>query len=439
MTGKLRIECNQWLSGRHGSDAERAMLSDLSIFVDGLCATQIAETWTDQLRQSVRVSALALAEWFATNWWRLRWEPETRTSSWQVSHKLGGAGRGYSWPDLSFSCDGETVLVSSRPTDLSNSHPIRYLAYFNRYISVDDFEQGVDAFVNTAVERLTGKANTKTGLSVLWKELSGERLDSEATRWRTLEACMGYDADESPPGLVDSLQGVTESYGESAVHEMASASRDQAVAHMRALQQDAGKRADNTAEVSDFDRIRKRIEATAQQSAPPWKQALDAARIAREEWALDPGPISTSRLSELLAVHNWNEWEPNQINGQLSAGFRDHDTPNRLRISLSGSHPQSRRFALSRLVADHFVSPDEESLLPVTTANTSSQKFQRVFAQGLLCRFEDLMDFLGTLAPYEEDLDDAAAHFDVSPLLIGRTLVNNGIPEREEIDAVPYY
>ena len=361
------------------------MLSDLAIFVDGFCATQIAETWTEQLRQSVRVSALALAEWFATNWWRLRWEPEARTSSWQMSHKVGGAGRGYIWPDLSFSCDGEMVLVSSRPTDLSTSHPIRYLAYFNRYISVEDFEQGVDAFVNTAVERLTDEAETETELAVLWKEIRGERLDPKATRWRTLEACMGYDADESPHGLVDSLQRVTELYGERAVHEMASASRDQAGAHMQALVQDAGERVDNTAEVADYDRIRERIKATAWQSTPPWKQALDAARIAREEWALEPGPISTSRLSELLAVHKWNEWEPNQVNGQLSAGFRDHDKSSRFRVSLAGIHPHSRRFALSRMVADHLVSPDAESLLPVTNAKTSRQKFQHAFAQGLLC------------------------------------------------------
>ena len=430
MTTRLRIECNRWLPRRQGNHAERVALSDIAIFVDSVCATQVEETGTHRVRQSVRVSAVALAEWFTTNWWRLRWEPETRTSSWKMSHKLGGAGSGYVWPDLSFCSDGERVLVSSRPTDLSHSHPIRYLAHFNRYISVDDFEQGVDAFVNTAVERLTGKAKTETDLSVLWKDLGSERLDPQATRWRTLEACMGYDADESPPGLVDSLQGVTESYGESAVHEMASASRDQAVAHIHALLQDAGERADNTAEVSDFDRIRERIKATAQQSAPPWKQALDAAGIAREEWALEPGPISTSRLSELLAVHHWNEWEPNQVNGQLSAGFRDHDKSSRFRVSLAGVHPHSRRFALSRLVADHLVSPDDESLLPVTTAKTSRQKFQRAFAQGLLCPFEDLIDFLGTDAPYEEDLDDAAAHFDVSPLLVRRTL---------KVDAVPYY
>ena len=373
------------------------MLAELSIFVDGLCATQIAETDTDHLRQSVRVSAVALAEWFAANWWRLRWEPETWTSSWQMSHKLGGAGRGYIWPDLSFCSDGETVLVSSRPTDLSNSHPIRYLAFFNRYISVADFEQGVDAFVSAVVERLPDNANSGKDLAVLWEELSGERRDPEATRWRTLEACMGYDADESPSALIESLQGVTESYGEGAVHEMASASRDQAVFHMHALLEDAGKRSDNTAEVAHFDRIRERIKATAQQSELPWMKALDAARIAREEWALEPGPVSTSRLSELLAVHNWNEWEPNQVNGQLSAGFRDHDDGSRLRVSFAGVHPQSRRFALSRLVADHLVSPDDESLLPVTTAKTSRQKFQRAFAQGLLCPFEDLNGLSGHL------------------------------------------
>ena len=149
MTQKLRIECNRWLSGRHGNDAERAMLSDLAIFVDGSCATQVEEIQTHQVRHSVRVSALALAEWFAMNWWRLRWEPEAKTPSWRMSHQIGGAGRGYIWPDLSFCSDGETVLVSSRPTDLSNSHPICYLARFNQFISAHDFEQGIDEFVNS--------------------------------------------------------------------------------------------------------------------------------------------------------------------------------------------------------------------------------------------------------------------------------------------------
>ena len=149
----------------------------------------------------------------------------------------------------------------------------------------------------------------------------------------------------------------------SSIHEMASASKDQAVSHMRALLRDAGDRADNTAEVSDFDRVRERIEATTQLSSPPWQQALAAAKTAREEWALGPGPVSTRKLSELLAVRNWNEWKPNSIDGKLSAGLRDRDRPSRLRISLSGTHPQSRRFALSRLVADHLVSPVEESLL----------------------------------------------------------------------------
>ena len=179
----------------------------------------------------------------------------------------------------------------------------------------------------------------------------------------------------------------------SSIHEMASASKDQAVSHMRALLRDAGDRTDNTAELSDFDRVRERIEATTQLSSPPWQQALAAAKTAREEWALGPGPVSTRKLSELLAVRNWNEWKPNSIDGKLSAGLRDRDRPSRLRISLSGTHPQSRRFALSRLVADHLVSPVEESLLPVTTAKTGRQKFQRAFAQGLLCPLEDLMEF----------------------------------------------
>ena len=110
-----------------------------------------------------------------------------------MSHKLGGAGSGYVWPDLSFCSDGERVLVSSRPTDWSNSHPIRYLAHFNRYISVDDFEQGVDAFVNTAVERLTGRPRRKriflfSGKSLVVNGWIRKRRDGVRSRpaWDTM-------------------------------------------------------------------------------------------------------------------------------------------------------------------------------------------------------------------------------------------------------------
>ena len=111
----------------------------------------------------------------------------------------------------------------------------------------------------------------------------------------------------------------------------------------------------------------------------------------------------------------------------LSAGLRDDSGG--FRLAFNQGHLTGRRITLSRLVADHIISPQEERLLPSTPVGTSRQKFQRAFAQEFLCPINDLQDFLGA-APADDDIDDVAAHFEVSPLMVKTTLVNKGIMER---------
>lgn len=48
------------------------------------------------------------------------------------------------------------------------------------------------------------------------------------------------------------------------------------------------------------------------------------------------------------------------------------------------------------------------------------------------------MDRVRTDRPQEEDISDAAAYFNVSPLLVSSTLANNGRLEREALfDVIP--
>ena len=95
--------------------------------------------------------------------------------------------------------------------------------------------------------------------------------------------------------------------------------------------------------------------------------------------------------------------------------------------------PTGQRFELCRLIADALIAPDGELLLPATTAYTSRQKFQRAFAQEFLCPFESLMERLGSSSPEDEDIEEAAAYFEVSPLLIRTTLVNKNILRRDQL------
>ena len=158
------------------------------------------------------------------------------------------------------------------------------------------------------------------------------------------------------------------------------------------------------------------------------------ARVAREVWNLPSGPIGTDTICDLfeVSVDSLTESNQNQSPGlrELSAGFKEDEKQDMFRVVLHQPRETGRRFTLARLIGDYLAAP-EGHLLPATAAKTSRQKFQRAFAQEFLCPFNDLMEVLNTNTPGEEDIEEASAHFNVSPLNITRTLEHKGILKPE--------
>lgn len=420
----------EWLPGDYGDVAEQATLAELTIEVDQSCATQVEDILAKTVRSSARVSAFPLAEWFAANWWRLLWEPQSDTYYWRSSHKVGNAGYGYIWPDLSFSSDWQTVLVSSRPTTRWEAEPIRYLNRFNIPITLGDFESGVSDFIEGTVARLSSTQKTKSDLAELWQEITEERHNPEAAQWRRLEACMGYDPDEAPEGLIASLQEQAKRYGEYAIQEMAAAAKGKALSQINGLWE-AARESGVIVQVPGCLDLRQQLNSGDNPAAKPWQQAEQAAQLAREMWGLGV-PVSTEQLADLFSIPQKQFGEPGHpTHTSLSAGFRDGNHANSFSISWNSRYPTSRRFTLARLVGDHIATPEQERLLPGTRAATHRQKFQRAFAQEFLCPFEVLKGFLGTEMPDNDDITAAAEHFAVSPLTVKNILVNKGIVDRE--------
>ena len=436
MNTPLEIECT-WLPSSPGDVLEQGTQAALSIFVNGGCVTEFQDRFTNKINQSPGLSALRLAKWLAVNWWRLRWEPDRSPGfDWEMSHSVAAVGGGYLWPALSFSSDGDSVLVHSLATPACNSEPIRYLQNYTTVIKSAEFEKGVDDFVGTIIERLSHTAKEQPDLKELWAEVNKERKDPELYELRKLEACLGYDPAEAPAPLIEALQIARGCYGASAVHELAAASQDQAVVRLRTLNENV-QSSDNIVHVANYDTIMQRhIEESSQYDAP-WRQATQAAQIARDIWGLPHGPVKTETMTDLFGVKLSHPAVGNsQLSAELrglSAGLRDNDTIDGFRVLLHQPRETGRRFALARLVGDQFIAPPDEPLLPATPAKTSRQKFQRGFAQEFLCPIDDLKDFLNTEIPTDEDIDDAAAHFEVSPLTVRLTLVNKGILPRETL------
>jgi hypothetical protein len=418
----------QWLSRDYGSEIDRATFADIAIAADGYVATEMEDLRANTIRQTARLSAYELAQWFAFNWWRLLWEPKKDTLSWKMSHKMGAVGGGYLWPDLSFESDGVFVTAQSHATSRVKDQPVRYLNNFSKAFSVKEFEMSVGEFIEAVIVRVATETAKETELAKLWKEVLEERNNPFMVHWRKLEAILGFDPGEAPDELIKVLQKDEKLYGASAIAELAALSMADAPTIISELWNNARLHSTRL-NIPTTLTLRTKIHHTIKPSEVAWKQAETAAKIVRDSWDLGKGPLITKRLCDVLSVPEELILRSDDVDTPISAGFRDGNI-DQLNVCLKKSRPVNRRFALARLIGDHVTSGDAEKLLPATAIETWRQKFQRAFAQEFLCPFDELENYLGDKQLSDELLDEAAAYFEVSPLVIRTTLVNKGSLDR---------
>ena len=411
--------------------------ADLSIWVEGICATQVEEVLERKRRDTVRLSVPKLAEWLAANWWRLRWEPEipaeagkNAVSDWNMSHNLAAAGGGYVWPTLWFISDRDNIVIRAERTDLDPAEPVRYLRSFTRVIPADSFEREVDRFVETAIGRMDRTNQSAREISDLWHAVTDERQDPGLAETRKLEAFLGYDPAEAPGTLLETLLERSGQYGRDAVEELAAYSKTDTLDTLEKLTQNAARNSQQV-QVPESTELTHRLQSTPRNYQYTWERGEDAARIARNVWQIDRGPIPERTMADLFGT-NCDD-SPTGEPPPISAGIRNESNPEGFQACLRQRSRAGRRFALSRLVADHLTSRPEDNLLPATGSRTARQRLQRAFAREFLCPFEDLQEFIGHRHPGRDEIEDAADHFQVSELAVTNTLVYKGIIGREAL------
>ena len=420
-----------WLPRESENLIERYTLADMHMSLGDYCITELSDELAKTVRKGPRVSAYAMAIWFASNWWRLRWEPErSRDISWLMRHKLGAAGGGYCWPDLSFSSDGEAMTIKNEATPAEGNGPVRYLQRVNLDMPVEEFESAVDVFIDAVINRVASKAPSEAELKGLWDEVLQERHDPSLAVWRKMEALIGRDPDEAPEQLVASLLDMKRDYGDGAIEEMAAACREKAGEEVAWLWNEARKLA-FPVRVAGAAELRKQIHATAPPNPVSWRRAGEAASQARMFWAIKKGPVANKMLAEILSVPAGKLEYVKARSAPVNAGFRAQDSVEEINVFISKMSVTGRRFSLARRIGDNLIVEPGERLLPVCETKTQRQKFQRAFAQEFLCPFKDLMEYLGDDAPSDTAIENVADHFKVSPLLVRTTLVNNSLLDRD--------
>ncbi|WP_421620850.1 hypothetical protein [Alkalilimnicola ehrlichii] len=439
MSDTLRFDW-EWLAYPELPAEEAVTFADLTIRLNDKAMTRLYDVAAKTERDNLFAAAYPLAQFLAENWWRIRWEPAPASLSnagpqWRLAHNIAAAGAGYVWPNITFHGDGERMFMHVGP-HTSESSAVQFVSEGNGVLDAAMFEAETDRFMEGVLARLQACGHPETELEQLWRAVQAERSSNEDCERRRLEAMAGFDPDEAPEAMLDELLQLEQRLGVSAIRELAAASRANTLDHVRILEEALCARGLRY-QVPDTSRMR------IEWPAPPWRRAVEVARAARQAWGLNDGPLDNTQLAAIVDLprDQLDSSAPEAV--PYSASLRGGEEGDRL-VFRTG-HRHGRRFAIGRLMGDAFYSPGEGGALAAATdARTGRQKFQRAFAQELLCPFEALSDFLNlgqdwdasddTPPPNEDRIEEAAEYFDVSPVLVQSTLVNHNVLPRDVLE-----
>jgi hypothetical protein len=374
-----------------------------------------------------------LAFWLVDNWWRLRSEcvPAAGPSTeWRLAHDLAGLS-GFAWPRLAIWGEGDRVGLSSRSDPMGVVGPVRYLTDALTYVPAAAFEREVDEFLHgVAAERAQFMSDAQA-LRAQVATLGEERADPDIAAWRRLEAQLGYDVDQAPEALMEALAGLQRDYGAGAVAEAAMATQGDHAAEVLKAEIET---ANAYHWQCDLRRAAKQVDHVAHDGQePPWSLGEAAAAAVRAAIVQKNAPLTNAVLSDVLGVRSaafktLETAAPRELayGLRLNTGRRRGEV-----VALASRWSADRRFEFSRALGDA-VWAEGEYLGPLTRAKTERQKFQRAFAQSLLCPYEALLSYIG------DDMSDgalaaASRHFRVSERLVRSVLVNKGKLARHRI------
>ena len=440
MKDEFKIEVLGWLTGDAGDAEVRATNAEIAILVNSECATEIEDRRALSVRKTIRASAYILAYWLASNWWRLRWEPDNQAVSmgpesldWQMTHQLASSGGGYVWPSVKIAGDGNQMLVScqSRGNEGDESiSPVRYLNSFEERISASSFELGVGAFVELVLARLDAIRVRKTALHDLWSDIRAERKKKPMEIKRKLEAMLGVDPDEQNKVIEGLLKKWQPRVGRLALEEIAAASGSPSIESVLESSDKFAQSVNTFSTIANYAEIKSSLaDKGPLGECVPWRLGKEAAYAIRDVWGLGRGPVNNVAISERLGLEEAVLSETHS-SAPLAIGVRG-SRDDQLKLLLKSSNRNSRRFEAARLFGDHLVIDTQDAWKPATHSLTARQKFQRAFAAEFLCPSEELRDRYGQGALNVDDLDDRSyeisREYEVSQQLVFQHFENRNV------------
>ena len=397
--------------------------------------TRIQDERAKTLRDFVFVPLYPLAEWLATNWWFLASEyqnPDRQNDrEFRRRHFLSANREGYAFPDLE-------VISSGTRTTLAWK---RYAPQWTRvefigqgHTSVDglEFRDACSGLIDSVIRRLYSRGVEDTLLQQEWDAIQETEICQEEVEFCETAAGLGWDPYDLDESQRDAILSLADEFGDfvgeavQALDASALSVQSSAIASAIRNARQNGLPLNSLRNFTiDFRRDVK--------DAPPWNVGYNWARKLRSELSLDGRPLpSMATLAMALGE------EESVIDGAarpvatlnrvpLVDGLVAVNQDESASFAFRPAGEHSRRFNFCRALGEYLASPQTGSL--VTKSHSERQQFNRAFAAEFLAPSGALKAKVSRSVVHDDEIDELAGEFGVSPFVIRHQLENHRIAE----------
>jgi len=421
----------EWIDPAEARGAElRATWARLEILADETAITRLIDFESRGIRNSVFLPLYPIAEWLATHWWFLFHEVETlgRSTSDQYDrrHNLRYGAEGFALPSLTIQPLGKEIRLEWRRARL-DAQNLEFTESGSAHVSAGDLRQTFLDFISAVLKRLQEVGVEGTFLEEEWKSIRA--ADPEEREFCSAVASLGLDPYTLDEGEQQKIIEISELLPASLLGDFF------AVADFSTLTAQASQVLDalessrnNNANLRSLKALKEELASARKPQGPPWRQGYHFARDLRQRLNLNGKKLSSfPLLAKALATL------PRQLDAAILkipalpcsldalGATNSRQSPG---FAVSERREEAIRFAFCRALFEYLTIPAGQPLI-VTRARSERQKRNRAFAAEFLVPADLLREALPGHVVGDEDIEDLAASFGVSPSVIRHQIENH--------------
>lgn len=423
----------EWIDPEEAKGPElRATWARLQISLQGNTITRLIDDTSRSVRSSLFLPLYPLAEWIATHWWFLFFEVETpgRSTSDQYDkrHNLRYGAEGFALPSLTIQPMGERIRLVWQPARL-DAQNLEFTASGSDDTSAVELRQTFSDFITIILRRLHEQGIENTLLEQEWNDI--QAVDSHELEFCSAVASLGLDPYTLNEQKQQEIMDVSQRLPASLLRDFF------ALADFAALPEQADQVLEaltssrrNRTNLEPLKSLRQEVSPCSMAQGSPWKQGYQFAHDIRQRLNLNGEKLSSlPSLGKALGIPT-RKLESAIIEiSALPGTFNALVATNTLEspvFAVPKRREEATRFALCRALFEYLTTPAGEPLL-ITRARSERQKRNRAFAAEFLVPADLLREALPSHTVGDEEIDDLAATFGVSPSVIRHQIENHGL------------